>query len=255
MSIRLISRLDIKGAHLIKGVQMEGWRKVGDPAEMAERYYHEGIDEIIYLDAVASLYQRNNLIDIVKDVASKAFVPITVGGGISDHSTAELLMKAGADKLAVNTQATKTPEFLTELKEVYGSQAVVANIEAKKTPNGRWVVMTDNGRNHTGLDVIEWALKVTEMGAGEILLTSVDFDGTNQGMDLKLIEQVCDTVAVPVIASGGCGNLCDAKAAIEAGADAIAVGASLHFNRMSIADLRMGLRSNGFDLRPFTAAG
>lgn len=250
MGIRLISRLDVKQSHLIKGVQMEGWRKIGDPAIRAEKYYNEGVDEILYIDVVASLYQRNNLHHIVKDVASKAFVPITVGGGITDLAAAKALMAVGADKLAVNTAATKNPAFLAELSDAYGSQAVVLNIEAKKVPNGGWTVMTDNGRNHTGLDAISWAVEGASLGAGEILISSIDRDGTRKGMDLDLISTISREVDVPVIASGGCASSEDARAAIDHGADAVSIGSALHTQHISLLDLRSDLRAWGYALRP-----
>lgn len=250
MSVRLISRLDVKMQHLIKGVQMEGWRKVGDPEIRAEKYYYEGADEILYIDVVASLYQRNNLHDIVKKVASKTFVPITVGGGIADISTATSLMEVGADKLAVNTAATKRPKFLSELSDHFGTQAVVLNIEAKKLPSGGWTVMTDNGRNHTGRDAIEWAMEACTFGVGEILVSSIDMDGSRNGMDLSLISAISQKVSVPIIGSGGCGSLLNACDALKAGADAVAIGAALHMDEISLTGLRSDLRERGYVLRP-----
>jgi cyclase len=250
MSVRLISRLDVKMQHLIKGVQMEGWRKVGDPAVRAEKYYNDGVDEILYMDVVASLYQRNNLHDIVRKVASKTFVPITVGGGIADLAAAKSLMEVGADKLAINTAATKRPEFLTELSDKFGTQAVVLNLEAKRLPSGGWTVMTDNGRNHTGRDAIEWAAEAAMRGAGEILVSSIDRDGSKKGMELPLITAILREVKIPVIASGGCGSIQDVRDAFAAGADAVAIGAALHMDELSIIDVRSELRQAGFSLRP-----
>lgn len=250
MSIRLISRLDVKMSHLIKGVQMEGWRKLGDPADRAEKYYEEGIDEILYIDVVASLYQRNNLHDIVKDVASRTFVPITVGGGITDLAAAKALMAVGADKLAINTAATKRPSFLSALSDTYGSQAVVLNLEAKKLPGGGWTVMTDNGRNHTGRDAIAWAVEAFSLGVGEVLVTSIDRDGSKKGMDLDLILAISSEVDIPVIASGGCASSEHARVAIDHGADAIALGAALHNDYLELFSLRNDLREMGYPLRP-----
>ena len=251
MSIRLISRLDVKMSHLIKGVQMEGWRKLGDPAVRAEKYYYEGVDEILYVDVVASLYQRNNLRDIVKEVASRVFVPITVGGGIANLDDAKTLMAVGADKLAINTAATKRPSFLTELSDTYGSQAVVLNLEAKKSPNGGgWTLMTDNGRNHTGRDAVAWAVEACSLGVGEILVASIDRDGTRAGMDLELISAIVREVDIPVIASGGCATIENAQAALQLGVDAIAVGAALHTDHLNLVSLRNSLRALGLPLRP-----
>jgi cyclase len=255
MGIRLISRLDVKMAHLIKGVQMEGWRKMGDPAERAAKYYAEGADEILYVDVVASLYQRNNLHDILRDVASRAFVPITVGGGIADMAAAKALMDVGADKLAINTAATHRPELLTELSDTFGSQAVVLNIEAKSLPGGGWTVMTDNGRNHTGLDAVAWAAQAPTLGVGEILVTSIDRDGTKRGMDRDLIAAIAAEVDIPVIASGGCAGPAHASAAIDSGAGAIAIAAALHGDTLSLAALRRELQAAGHDLRPLPQGG
>jgi cyclase len=250
MAVRLIPRLDVKMSHLIKGVQMEGWRKLGDPANYAKKYYLEGADEIIYIDVVASLYQRNNLENIVREVTKSIFVPVTVGGGIADIAAAKILMQVGADKLAINTAAIRRPVFLTELSDMFGSQAVVLNMEAKSLPGGGWTVMTDNGRNHTGLDAISWAAEAQSLGVGEILLTSIDNDGTKRGMDIDLISAISCEIDIPVIASGGCGTTSHAQAAITAGADAIAIGAALHFDSISLDTLRTNLRLSGFDLRP-----
>ena len=250
MSIRLISRLDVKMAHLIKGVQMEGWRKLGNPSDRAQKYYEEGVDEILYIDVVASLYQRNNLHDIVKEVASRTFVSITVGGGISNLDAAKSLMAIGAVKLAINTAATKRPSFLSELSDTYGSQAVVLNLEAKKLPGGGWTVMNDNGRNHTGRDAISWAVEASSLGVGEILVTSIDRDGSKKGMDLDLILAISSEVDIPVIASGGCASSEHARVAIDHGADAIALGAALHNDHLELFSLRNDLREMGYPLRP-----
>lgn len=237
---------------LIKGVQMEGWRKVGDPSGRAAKYYSDGADEILYMDVVASLYERNNLHEIIGDVASKVFVPITVGGGIDSIDCASSLMKVGADKLAINTAATKDPSFLSKLADTFGSQAVVLNLEAKRFSSNAWTVMTDNGRNHTGLDAVEWAVQACELGVGEILVSSIDRDGTRSGMDVNLIAAISSEVDVPVIGSGGCGKADDAYSAIDFGADAVAVGAALHLDELSLLSLRSDLRVAGYDLRPFS---
>ena len=250
MGIRLISRLDVKMAHLIKGVQMEGWRKMGDPSERAKHYYDAGADEILYVDVVASLYQRNNLHDILRDVASHSFVPITVGGGIDSVAAGKALMDAGADKLALNTAATRRPELLSELGDRFGSQAVVLNIEAKSRPGGGWTVMTDNGRNHTGRDAVEWAAAARGRGVGEILVTSIDRDGTKRGMETDLVGAIAQVVDIPVIASGGCAGAAHAGAAIARGAGAIAIAAALHDDSLSLRALRDDLLEAGHDLRP-----
>lgn len=249
MNIRLIARLDIKLQHLIKGIQMEGWRKMGNPAERAKLYYSQGADELLYMDVVASLYERNNLADIVREVAQEAFVPITVGGGIGDLKSAKQILDVGADKVAVNTAATKRPDVLREISDTYGSQAMVLSIEAKKLPQGGWEAMTDNGRNHTGRDVIRWAVEGAEMGAGEILLTSVDRDGTMKGMDVDLIRAVSREVDIPVISSGGAGGSEHVAGAVEAGATAVSLAKALHSNVTDFGMLRRELNQLGIATR------
>lgn len=249
MNIRLIARLDIKLQHLIKGVQMEGWRKMGNPAERARHYYAQGADELLYMDVVASLYERNNLSDIVRDVAQEAFVPITVGGGISDLKSAKQLLDVGADKVAVNTAATKNPDIIREISDTYGSQAMVVSIEAKSLPQGGWEAMTDNGRNHTGRDVVKWAVEAAELGAGEILITSIDRDGTMKGMDIDLVTAVAREVEIPVIASGGAASATHVSEAVAAGATAVSLAKALHTDQLTLSGLREDLSKTGMSVR------
>lgn len=253
MNIRLIARLDVKLQHLIKGVQMEGWRKMGNPAERARLYYNQGADELLYMDVVASLYERNNLANIVREVAEEAFVPITVGGGIGSLSAAKALLDVGADKVAVNTAATKRPDILQEIADMYGSQAMVLSIEAKASPQGGWEAMTDNGRNHTGRDVVAWAVEGAKRGAGEILLTSIDRDGTMKGMDVALIQAVSREVDIPVVASGGVAAAGHVAEAVTAGAAAVSLAKALHSDTMDFETLRRDLNQNGIPTR--TARG
>lgn len=241
-NLRLIARLDVKMQHLIKGVHLEGWRKLGDPIERAEAYYHQGVDELLYMDVVASLYQRNNLTEIVKHVAGKVFIPITVGGGIDSRQSVSELLSVGADKVAINTAATQRPELLHEIADTYGSQATVLSIEAQKSPKGGWIAMTDNGRNHTYRDVIEWVQEAESLGVGEILVTSIDKDGTGRGYDLELLQKVSEAVSVPVIGSGGCAttaHICEAANA--SGVTALAMAKALHKDEMVISDAREAL--------------
>ncbi len=238
-------------SHLIKGVQMEGWRKMGDPAERARKYYAEGADELLYIDVVASLYERNNLADIVRQVASETFVPITVGGGINSLEAAKALLDVGADKVAVNTGATKCPELLNEISDTYGSQAVVLSVEAKRLPNGGWTAMTDNGRNHTGREVVGWVEEAARRGVGEVLITSIDQDGCSKGMDLELIAAVSAVVDIPVIASGGVGAMEHVRAGIDCGASAIAIAKALHTDEQNLLDLRKMLAQSGVPVRPY----
>lgn len=250
MNTRLIARLDIKMEHLIKGVRMEGWRKLGDPRAKARQYYEQGADELIYMDVVASLYERNNLAGIVRDVASEVFIPITVGGGIRNLTAVHDLLAVGADKVAINTAATQNPELLRQISDTYGAQATVLSIEAQKQPNGGWEAMTDNGRNHTGRDVVAWAAEGASMGAGEILITSIDQDGTCLGMDTDLIAQVSAAVDIPVIACGGVGKTEHVVKTIQnTEASAVAMARALHIDRLTFGDLRGACRDAGIPVR------
>ena len=200
--IRIIPRLDIKGPNLIKSIQFEGLRIIGDPNTFAKKYYKEGADELLYMDVVASLYGRNSLMDLISNAVKDVFIPITVGGGIRSIENAGEVLRSGADKVAVNTAVVKNPKLITQLKDKFGSQSIVVSIEAKKIDNG-WEAYTENGREKTGLDVIHWAKKCSNMGAGEILLTSVDREGTRKGFDLELINEVKKHINIPLIVSGG----------------------------------------------------
>jgi imidazole glycerol-phosphate synthase subunit HisF len=248
-TIRLIARLDVKMSWLIKGVQMDGWRKVGRPAERAQDYYALGIDEILLMDVVASLYQRNSLHDIVSETASQVFVPMTVGGGVASIDDARALLVLGADKIAINTAATARPALINEISTYFGAQATVVSIEAIRHSDGSYEAMTDNGRNPAGIDVLEWAVRAEQEGAGELLVTCVNVEGTGKGPDLNLIEQICKRVNIPVIASGGVGNVGHVVAAAEVGASAIAIAQSLHYHRINLVECRDALRSAGFRVR------
>jgi imidazole glycerol-phosphate synthase subunit HisF len=248
--VRIIARLDIKGPNLIKGVHLEGLRVVGDPHEHALRYYAEGADELLFMDIVASLYQRNNLSDITKRTAERIYVPITVGGGIRSLDNVSEMMHSGADKVAINTAAIARPQLVTEVARRYGSQCMVLGIEAKRVAPGKWEAYTDNGRERTGQDVVEWAMRAVELGAGEILLTSVDQEGTRKGFDLALVQQVCDAVNVPVTASGGFGHAEDLAAIGATGVSGIAIADALHWKRMTLADIKAHALAAGLDVRP-----
>jgi cyclase len=251
-NIRLIARLDIKGPNLIKGIHLEGLRVMGSPNEHALRYYLQGADELIYMDCVASLYGRNHLGDIVKAAAKDIFVPMTVGGGIRSVDDAAEILRAGADKVAVNTAAVSNPQLITDIARHFGSQCMVLSIEAKQVGRDRWEVYTDNGREHTGLDVVEWVKRGVAMGAGEILLTSVDREGTRKGFDIALVKAVSAEVAVPVIASGGMGKSEDLLAVVnEGGADAVAMADILHYKRAEIGDIRATAENAGLGVRRY----
>jgi imidazole glycerol-phosphate synthase subunit HisF len=238
-NLRLIARLDIKGPNLIKGIHLEGLRVMGDPQSFAKKYYEDGADELIYIDIVASLYNRNNLSDIIHRAAQDVFIPITVGGGIRSLEDATHILRSGADKVAINTAAVKRPELISEMARRFGSQCMVLSIEAKKSGSGSWEAYTDNGREHTGLDVVTWAKRAKELGAGEILLTSVDQEGTCRGFDQELVQAVSSVVSIPVIASGGMGALSDVEDVVVVGkADAIAMANVLHYDKLSIQKVR-----------------
>ena len=248
---RVIARLDVKSNNLIKGIHLEGLRVVGDPKVFSQRYFNQGIDEIIYMDAVASLYGRNSLTDIVAQVSQNIFIPITVGGGIRSVEDAWSLFRCGADKIALNTAAIQNPQLITDLSQRFGNQAVVVSIEAKAQRKGLWEAYIDNGREKTGHDVIKWAKLSERLGAGEILLTSIDQEGTQNGFDIALIDAVSASVNIPVIASGGMGKLSDFNRCIQEGhADAVAIAHVLHYEKMSVSDIKQFALSQGIPVRP-----
>jgi cyclase len=251
-NLRLIARLDIKGPNLIKGVHLEGLRVVGSPAEHALRYYQQGVDELLYMDCVASLYGRNHLADIVRSAAEDIFVPMTVGGGIRSVDDATSILRAGADKVAVNTAAVANPALISDIARRFGSQCMVLSIEAKQVATGRWEVYTDNGRERTGLDVVEWVRRGVSLGAGEVLLTSVDREGTRKGFDTALVKAVTAEVSVPVIASGGMGEPQDLVDLVrDAQADAVAMADILHYKRSTIPEIRAAARAAGLGVRHY----
>lgn len=253
--IRLIARLDVKGPNLIKGIHLEGLRVIGSPNAYALRYYLQGADELIYMDCVASLYGRNNLADIVQGAAKDVFVPMTVGGGIRSVADAARLLRSGADKVAVNTAAVANPRLISDIAQRFGSQCMVLSIEAKQIGEGRWEVYTDNGREKTGLDVIEWVKRGVTLGAGEILLTSVDREGTRKGFDVPMLSAVTREVNVPVIASGGMGRPEHVLEAVRlGGADAVAMADILHYDRAKIGDIRRVAREDGIEVREYEPA-
>ena len=247
--VRVISRLDIKAPNLIKGVRLEGLRVMGDPQTFACQYYAQGIDEILYMDVVASLYERSSLHDVIRHAVERVFIPITVGGGIRSLRDATEILSLGADKIAINTAAVKQPELIAEIARQAGSQAVVLSVECKREQQG-WQVYTDNGREKTGRDVLDWVSQAQELGVGEVLLTSVDREGTRKGYDLELLQAVSDRVKLPIIASGGFGEL---KHASEASAiqnvTAVAVADALHYNRFTVNQIKQQLSADGFAVR------
>ena len=249
-NIRLIPRLDIKGPNLIKGVHLEGLRVVGNPNKFASQYYEDGADELIYIDSVASLYGRNNLSELVKESAKGIFIPMTVGGGIRSPKDVEELLRCGADKIAVNTAAVKCPSLINEMSRSFGSQCIVISIEAKQIGPEKWEVFTENGRERTGLDALEWVSEAVQRGAGEVLLTSVDMEGTRKGYDTDLIGKVVEVAPVPVIASGGMGSISNAVDCISTTkVAALSMADVLHYNRLKLQNIRAEIRSAGLPVR------
>ena len=249
-NLRLIARLDIKGENLIKSIQLEGLRVIGPPNEYALKYYLQGADELIYMDCVASLYGRNHLSDIISTATKNIFVPITVGGGIRSVDDAFKILRAGADKVAINTAAVANPQLIEDISRQFGSQCMVLSVEAKKINDNKWEVYTDNGREKTGMDVVDWVKKGIDLGAGEILLTSVDKEGTRKGFDTSLIKSVSEQSMVPVIASGGMGSPDDILEAVnEGGASAVAMADILHYGRSDIKEIRNTAKKAGFGVR------
>jgi len=251
-NIRLISRLDIKGPNLIKSIHLEGLRVIGSPNEYALKYYSQGADELIYMDCVASLYGRNHLGDIIQAAAKNIFIPMTVGGGIRSVSDATEILRAGADKVAINTAAIENPDLVAEIAQRFGSQCMVLSVEAKQVSPNSWEAYTNNGREKSGLDVVEWIKKAVQLGAGEILLTSIDREGTRKGFDSQLVKAVTNSVSVPVIASGGMGKVDDLQEVVHEGeADAVAMADILHYNRATISDIRSFALNSGLKLRKY----
>ena len=230
-NIRIIPRLDIKGPNLVKGIHLEGLRVLGKPEHFARYYYEAGADELVYMDVVASLYGRNSLHDIIERTAREVFIPLTVGGGLRTIEDIKNVLRAGADKVSLNTAAIKNPQIIAEASRKFGSSTILISIEAIKQPDGRYLAYTDNGREHTGVEVLDWAKLVETLGAGEIMLTSVDMEGTGKGYDIELTRMVADAVSIPVIACGGAGSVEHIGQVIAEGkADAVAVASILHYD-------------------------
>jgi cyclase len=239
---RVIARLDVKGPNLVKGIHLEGLRVMGDPQQFARRYYAEGADEILYVDIVASLYGRNNILEAVRHTAAAVFVPMTVAGGLRRIEDVRDALRSGADKVAINTAAVARPDLIREVSLAFGSQCMVLSIQTKKIAPDRWEAYTDNGRERSGRDALEWACQGVELGAGELLITSVDHEGTRKGMDLEFLARVTALVDVPVIAGGGAGTPEHACRAItEAGADAVAVASMLHYGKYTVGEIKARL--------------
>ena len=247
---RIIPCLDVDNGRVVKGVRFVEIRDAGDPVEIARRYDEQGADEIIFLDITASSDDRETMVHVVEAMASQVFIPLTVGGGIRKVEDIRRMLNAGADKVAINTAAVARPEFVKEASDHFGSQCIVVAIDAKQVGPDKWEVFTHGGRKATGLDAVAWARKMTEYGAGEILLTSMDRDGTKDGFDLNLTRAVCDAVSIPVIASGGVGNLDHLVDGIRLGhADAVLAASIFHFGEYTVQQAKEHMAAVGLEVR------
>jgi cyclase len=250
LKIRVIPCLDIKDGRVVKGVNFVGLRDAGDPVEQAMLYDKAGADELCFLDITASHEARGTLLEVVRRTAEVCFMPLTVGGGVRNLEDIRALLLAGADKVSINTAAVNRPEFIREAAEKFGSQCIVAAIDAKKVPSGKFEIFTHGGRTATGIDAVEYAKKAVALGAGEILLTSMDRDGTRAGYDLPLTRAIADAVSVPLIASGGVGNVDDlVKGVTEGHANAVLAASIFHFGEVSIAQAKAALAEAGLPVR------
>lgn len=253
--IRIIARLDVKNDTVVKGIHLEGLRVVGKPLELATRYYRDGADEIAYVDAVASLYGRNSLVDIVRASCRDVFIPMTVGGGLRTLDDVAAALRSGADKVAINTAALARPEFLREAAQTFGSQAIVLSVQAKKRPAGHWEAFAETGREPSGRDVLEWIREAVDLGVGEVLLTSIDKDGTRSGFDLPLVRAVAELCPVPLMVCGGAGTPAHVvEVARIPGVDAVVVGSILHYGKATIAEIKDALAAAGLEVRPVSEA-
>jgi len=250
VAVRVIPCLDVKDGRVVKGVHFENLREAGDPVEHASFYSREKADEIVFLDISATIEGRKTMVDVVKRVSDVVFIPMTVGGGIRSLQDIEELLKAGADKVSINTSAVRNPELIEEGAKRFGSQCIIVAIDAKKAEDNRWEVYVESGKTPTGLDAVDWAKKVQELGAGEILLTSIDMDGTQKGYDIELTRSVSESVSIPVIASGGAGTLQHmADVIIKGKASAVLLASLLHFRRYTIAQIKEFLKGKGIEVR------
>lgn len=249
-NIRVIARLDVKGPDVINTIQLEGLRRVGSPNELAKNYYNQGADELLIIDQVASLYQRDHLIKLIKIFTKEIFIPITVGGGIKSVDDARQLLRSGADKVAINTASVSDPNLINQLSKEFGKQCVVISIPCKLVENKIWEVFTNGGRDKTGLDVFEWAQKVVSLGAGELLVTSIDNDGLRKGFDLSLAQKFNEIEDIPIIFSGGLGSPRHVSDLLSvSNCEAIAMADYLHMKRGNIKELKNIILESNFNVR------
>lgn len=255
VAVRVIPCLDVDAGRVVKGVNFENLRDAGDPVELAAAYDAQGADELTFLDVTASTSERGTMLDVVTRTAEQVFIPLTVGGGVRTEQDVDRLLRAGADKVSVNTAALARPELLRELSARFGSQCIVLSVDARTVPEGQpptpsgWEVTTHGGRRGTGIDAVEWAQRGAELGVGEILLNSMDADGTKVGFDLRMIRAVRAAVHVPVIASGGAGAVEHFAPAVQAGADAVLAASVFHFGDLTIAEVKAAMRGEGITVR------
>ncbi|WP_415950902.1 imidazole glycerol phosphate synthase subunit HisF [Streptomyces sp. KLOTTS4A1] len=249
LAVRVIPCLDVDNGRVVKGVNFQNLRDAGDPVEMAKVYDAEGADELTFLDITASSGNRETTYDVVRRTAEQVFIPLTVGGGVRTAEDVDRLLRAGADKVGVNTAAIARPELIREIAERFGRQVLVLSVDARRTSSGSFEVTTHGGRKSAGIDAVEWAHRAAELGAGEILLNSMDADGTKDGYDIEMIEAVRKHVTVPVIASGGAGRLADFAPAVGAGADAVLAASVFHFGDLRIGEVKGALRGAGYPVR------
>ena len=251
---RVIPCLDVDNGRVVKGTNFVDLRDAGDPVELAERYDREGADEVVFLDITATSDGRETIVELARRAADNVFIPFTIGGGIRSVEDAQAVLDAGADKVGINSAAVKRPELIGEMAEVFGSQCVVLAIDAKRSADRGWEVFTAGGRNPTGLDAVEWAIEGARRGAGEILLTSMDRDGTKDGYDIELTRTIADAVSIPVIASGGAGTLEDLVAGVDqARADAVLVASLFHFGEFTVAEAKQAMQTAGISVRSVDA--
>jgi cyclase len=249
VAVRVIPCLDVDDGRVVKGINFQNMRDAGDPVELAAHYDAQGADELTFLDVSASAQGRGTMLDVVRRTAESVFIPLTVGGGVRSVSDVDTLLRAGADKVGVNTAAIARPELISEIVQRFGSQVLVLSLDARRDGRGGFEVTTHGGRRPAGLDAIEWVRRAAELGVGEILLNSMDADGTKEGFDVELIREVRAAVNVPVVASGGAGKAADFPPAVQAGADAVLAASIFHFGEVSIADVKSTLAASGATIR------
>lgn len=247
---RIIPCLDVRDGKVVKGVKFEGVRDVGDPVELAEVYNRQGADEIVFYDITASYEKRGVILDVVRETAKRVFVPLTVGGGIKTADDIREILRAGADKVSVNSQAVKNPQLIRDGADIFGSQCICVGIDAKKIADNKWTVYINGGRVDMKLDLIDWVKQIEQLGAGEICLNSIDADGTKEGFDLPMLRAVCDAVTIPVIASGGAGKIADFSDVFkETGATAALAASLFHFGELTVGEVKEHCRSKGIPMR------